>query len=312
MTRGEIACLVLAAAALAVLAGVPWVFDRFGVSLAISVLSYSVLATAWTLFSGPTNYVSLATAAFFGLGAYAVAMLNEAIPFALVLVVAALVSAALAVVVGLATLRLSGVYFVIFTFGLAELVRQLVTFYEVSVAKLFGRYIFLDITQEQIYWSLLALLAATLLIGWLINRSRLGFAMRIIGDDETVARHAGVDTARAKVVLFAVSAAIMALVGAVMSPRWTYLEPAIAFSPMVSFQVVIMALLGGVRRLWGALVGVVPLTLLFEVINANFPNTATLITGIAFLLIVYGMPRGVVGLLEDAAAALRARRAEAR
>ena len=54
-------------------------------------------------------------------------------------------------------MRLSGIYFVIFTFGLAELIRQLVTWYEINVSRSVGRYIFLDITTEQIYWQLLAL-----------------------------------------------------------------------------------------------------------------------------------------------------------
>ena len=72
----------------------------------------------------------------------------------------------MALVVGLATLRLAGVYFVIFTFGLAELVRQLVTFYETTITGTLGRYIFLPVTPAQIYWQLLALCALTLLVTW--------------------------------------------------------------------------------------------------------------------------------------------------
>ena len=61
-----------------------------------------------------------------------------------------------------------------------------------------------------------------------------------------------------------------------MAPRWSYVEPTIAFSPFLSFQVVIMALLGGVHRLWGPLVGVIPFTLLWEFISAKFPAQTTL------------------------------------
>ena len=64
----------------------------------------------------------------------------------------------------------------------------------------------------------------------------------------------------------------MTLVGAIMAPRWTYIDPAIAFNPMISFQVVIMALLGGAHRLCGPLLGVVPLMLLFELLSARFPE----------------------------------------
>jgi branched-chain amino acid transport system permease protein len=96
-----------------------------------------------------------------------------------------------------------------------------------------------------------------------------------------------------------------------MAPRWTYIDPAIAFNPVVSFQVVIMALLGGVHRLWGPLVGVIPFTILWEAIAARFPTQTVLLLGIAFLLIVYLVPHGVVGRIESAvrAAARRARHA---
>ena len=89
----------------------------------------------------------------------------------------------------------------------------------------------------------------------------------------------------------------MTLTGAVMAPRWTYLDPAIAFSPMLSFEVVIMALLGGAGSLFGPLLGAVPLVLLFEVLSANFPNYFSILLGIVFVLIVYVVPRGVIGLI---------------
>ena len=84
-----------------------------------------------------------------------------------------------------------------------------------------------------------------------------------------------------------------------MAPRWSYVEPSIAFSPFLTFEVVIMALLGGVHRLWGPLLGVIPFTLLWEFISAKFPAQTTLLLGVSFLLIVYVIPRGVVGLVED-------------
>ena len=93
-----------------------------------------------------------------------------------------------------------------------------------------------------------------------------------------------------------------------MAPRWSYVEPTIAFSPFLSFQVVIMALLGGVHRLWGPLVGVIPFTLLWEFISAKFPAQTTLLLGVCFLLIVYFIPHGVVGLIEDVRTRPRRRR----
>jgi branched-chain amino acid transport system permease protein len=289
-----------AAILVVLLAFVPSVTNGYQLSLAINIMNYTVLATAWTLFSGPTRYVSLATVAFFGIGAYTVAVLGEELAWPLVLAIAFTLGFVLSLLVGLSTLRLSGVYFVIFTFGLAELVRQLVTWYEVNITRTLGRYIFIDVTHAQIYWQLLGLAVIVFISGWLIQRSKLGLALRVIGDDEAVARHVGINTTLAKVVLFAFSASFMTLAGAIMAPRWTYIDPAIAFNPVVSFQVLIMALLGGVHRLYGPVFGVVPLVMLFEILLARFPNHFSILVGIAFLLIVYAIPRGIVGLIEGA------------
>ncbi|MGQ3032457.1 MAG: branched-chain amino acid ABC transporter permease, partial [Ferrovibrionaceae bacterium] len=198
--------LIPATLLVAALATLPLYADGYYLSLSLSLLNYTVLATAWAMFSGPTRYVSLATVAFFGIGAYSVAVLGEVLPWPLVLLIAAAVGGAVALLVGLSTLRLSGVYFVVFTFGLAELIRQLVTWYEVNVTRALGRYAFVDVTQAQIYWQMLALATLVFLTGWLVGRSRLGFALRIIGDDETVARHVGIDITIVKVALFALSA----------------------------------------------------------------------------------------------------------
>jgi branched-chain amino acid transport system permease protein len=311
LTPRSIGLFIAIVVAVVAIATVPLFARGYHLALGISLLSYTVLATAWALFSGPTRYISLATVAFFGIGAYTVGVLGEVLPWPAVLAAAALVGTVLALVVGLSTLRLSGMYFVIFSFGLSELVRQLVTWYETNIHRSVGRYIFIDVTQPLIYWQLLALAVAVFLTGWLIGRSRLGLALRVIGEDELVARHCGIDTTGAKLTLFAVSALFTTLTGAIMAPRWTYIDPAIAFNPMISFQVVIMALLGGVGRLFGPLLGVIPLVLLFELLSANFPNYYSILLGIVFMIIVYLVPDGVAGLLSSGWRKVAPKRAEA-
>ena len=273
--------------------------SEYLMSLAVPIAMYAVLATSWALFSGPTHYISLATAAFYGVGAYVVGGGIDVLPYWVLLLLAGLAGLILAALVGMATLRLSGVYFVIFTLGLAEMIRQLVTWIQNNFTGSRGMYVLTDITENGIYWQLLFLTALVFLIGWLINRSRLGFALRIIGNDELVAAHCGINCAAAKIQLFMISGCFAALVGAIMAPRFTYIEPAIAFSPELSFQVVIMALLGGVHRLWGPLVGVIPFTILWELIASSFPTQTVLLLGVAFLLIVYFIPHGVVGRIEQ-------------
>jgi branched-chain amino acid transport system permease protein len=311
VTRREAVWFGAATVLFALVACLPLLGHGYLLSLSVSIAMYTVLATSWALFSGPTRYISLATAAFYGIGTYVVAGGIGALPYPALLLLAALAGAVVAVLVGVATLRLSGVYFVIFTLGLAELIRQIVTWVQNNFTGSRGMYVLTEITEREIYWELLALAAAVYLIGWRVARSRLGFALRIIGNDEVVAAHVGINSAACKLALFVISGAFAAVVGAVMAPRYTYIEPSTAFTAELSFQVVIMALLGGVHRLWGPLVGVIPFTILWEAIAARFPTQTVLLLGIAFLLIVYLVPHGVVGRIESAvrAAARRARHA---
>jgi len=286
------ACLVLAVAIIAY----PLYANGYYLALGISALYFTILATAWAMFSGPTRYISLATVAFFGLGAYTAAVLGETMPWPIVVLAAAGVGALTAAVTGLSTLRLSGIYFVIFSFGLAELIRQLVIWYEVNIHKSVGRYLFSAVTQDILYWQLLGLAALVFLVGWWLGRSRYGLALRAIGADETAASHSGIDATRVKLGVFILSATFMAMTGAVMAPRWTYIDPAIAFNPTISFQVVIMALLGGAGSLFGPVLGVIPLVLLFEVLTATLPNHFSIVLGLIFVLIVMVLPNGVIGL----------------
>ncbi|UFW45331.1 MULTISPECIES: branched-chain amino acid ABC transporter ATP-binding protein/permease [Bradyrhizobium] len=301
MTAAMRALLWCAGAALAAaIVAYPLYANGYHLALGISVLYFTILATAWAMFSGPTRYISLATVAFFGLGAYTAAALGETMPWPVVLLAAAGVGALTAAITGLSTLRLSGIYFVIFSFGLAELIRQLVIWYEVNIHKSVGRYLFSAVTQDILYWQLLALAALVFLTGWLLGRSRYGLALRAIGADETAASHSGIDATRVKLGVFILSATFMAVTGAVMAPRWTYIDPAIAFNPTISFQVVIMALLGGAGSLFGPVLGVIPLVLLFEVLTATLPNHFSIVLGIIFILIVMVLPNGVIGLIGTA------------
>jgi branched-chain amino acid transport system permease protein len=299
ITAREWRTLSIGVAILLVAACVPLVSEGYILQVTISIVMYAALATSWLLFSGPTNYIALCTAAFFGIGMYVTAGGIDLVPYPVLIAASAVAGAALAAVVGLATLRVSGVYFVIFSLGLAELVRQFMTWGQHVFGTMSGLYVSVDRTEPEYYWQLLLLTAVIFLVGWWIGRSRLGFALRIIGNDELVAVHCGINTARAKVILFVISSTFASIIGALVAPRWGYVEPVVAFNPFLSFQVVIMALLGGTHRLWGPLLGVIPFTILWEAISIEFPDQTTLLLGASFLLIVYAIPNGFTGLIED-------------
>src|SRR5262245_50310106 len=297
-----VAALVVLVAALA---AVPWLVSDYGLGFMINLMCYLVLTVAWALFSGTTRYVSLATAAFFGVGAYTVAMLVKVMPIYATFGIALVLGTLMALLVGLVTLRISGMFFVIFGFGLSELMRELLVWWEINRTHTMGRYVFVPFDTTLIYEHLLGLAVLVFLVGWLLRRSRLGVALLVIGDDETMARQAGINVPLAKVMIFVVSSVFMTVVGAVMAPRFGYLSPEFAFNPLISFTVVIMALLGGMQRLWGPVLGVIPLAVLSELLQVRFPFWYSVFLGLVFMVIVYFLPRGVTGLVEDAWEALR-------
>ena len=209
----------------AALAAVPWLVSDYGLGFMVNLMCYLVLTVAWALFSGTTRYVSLATAAFFGLGAYTVAMLVKEMPIYATFGVALVVGTLMALLVGLVTLRISGMFFVIFGFGLSELMRELLVWWEINKTHTMGRYVFVPFDTTLIYEHLLGLAVLVFLVGWLLRRSRLGVALLVIGDDETMARQAGINVPLAKVAIFVLSSVFMTVVGAVMAPRFGYLTP---------------------------------------------------------------------------------------
>jgi branched-subunit amino acid ABC-type transport system permease component len=296
----------VALAALGALIAYPYLADAYWLLQALNILTYVALATAWAFFSGPTRYVSLAASAFYGLGAYCVAVLASDYSYPVALLAAVGFSVALSALVGLATLRLSGMYFVIFTFGLASLVSAAVTWWEFNIAKSSGWYVYLSITETQIYYQLLALCAGMVALWLWRDRTRMGVAMRTLGADETVARQIGINTVALKIGTFVVASVVMALAGAILAPRNSYVTAQTVFNPEVSFITVIAALLGGATSVWGAMLGVVPLLLLKDYLSITYSSYFSVILGLILLGVVFFIPNGIIGLIHSGRARLRA------
>ena len=179
------------------------------------------------------------------------------LPWPLPVVAGAAVAAAMALLVGTLALRLRGPYFAIFTFGLAELAKHTLIWYETGVTGTVGRLLLSPPDAVTLYYTVLGVAALAVAIAVLAAaRSRWGIALVGIGADEERAETLGIDTTRVKIAVFALSAAVMGAVGAAMAPRWTYLDPQV-FNPLVSFQTVIMALLGGATTVIGPVLGAV-------------------------------------------------------
>jgi branched-chain amino acid transport system permease protein len=282
---------------LILLATLPLYTPPYTIVLLTTIFMYVVLTVSWAIFSGPTKYLSLASAAFFGVGIYSAALLGKSLPLLAFIGVGAMASFVLAFLVGLLTLRLRGVYFTIFTFGLAELIRHFLLFWETNITGTRGRIVVL-IDNDVVFYVMLVIFVLTLLAAYFIRRSKFGLALQSIGENEEAAAHRGINVTLVKVITFAISAFFMGAVGAIMATKWTYIDPYVAFNPLFNFFPVLMAIFGGVGQLYGPVIGAVVFTYLEEVLTTRFPYYYMLIFGIILVVAILYLPKGLVGLVQ--------------
>ena len=282
---------------LLLLAALPYARPGYTVVLVYTILMYIVLTMSWVLFSAPTGYLSLAPAAFFGVGIYTSATLSMTLPLPVVICIGGLASSCLALLVGALTLRLKGIYFSFFTFGLVELMKHFVLWYELKFTGTRGRFL-IPVDNNTIYYVMLAILVALLLTIYFIRRSKYGLALQSIGEDEEAAAHTGINVTMLKVITFAISAVFTGAAGAIWAIRLTYIDPYIAFDPLNSFMPVLMAIFGGMGQLYGPILGAAVFSYLREVLITRFPYYYMLLIGIILLVAILYLPNGLVGLLQ--------------
>jgi len=278
------------------LAALPWLLSDFLLALALSCVMYAGLAVSWSMFCGPTNYLSLATAAFFGLGAYVTAWAAGALPYGLAVLAGGLVAAGFAALVGAAVLHLRGAYFAVITFGLGELVRHAITYYEKAYEGTVGRIIAAAPESTTVYWMVLFVSLAAVATAMIVRTSRLGLALRGIGSDEERAQTLGVNARGAKVLAFALSAFFAGALGAAMAVRWTYIDPPTVFNPFIGFQTVLIAMVGGAQTLLGPIVSALVFSLLTEFLRLQFPYLFLVILGLLLIVLVLYLPGGIASL----------------
>lgn len=287
--------LVLAALALAA-AALPLVAGDYYVGVGLSLLMYVALTQSWTVLSGMTGYVSLGHVVFYGIGAYVAVLLWREAPLAAIVALAALAACLFAALIGLPALRVRGPYFVILTFGLAELAKYAVIVVEGWLGK-FSRVIFGAPGLDTLFYIMLGLAAAATLTTFLVRRSRFGRGLLALRENEEAAETVGVPTVRFKLFAYALSALIPGAVGSVMVLRQTYFEPAQIFDPVISFSIVTMAVVGGSEDVKGPLLGAAGFVLLSELLWANAPQLYMVLVGLLLIVFVLFAPQGLSGLL---------------
>jgi branched-chain amino acid transport system permease protein len=271
----------------------------FVVSMALTCLMYIALSSSWGLFCGLSRYLSLATSAFFGVGAYSGALLLEKIGWVPAIFAAAGITGLLALVIGLAVLHLRGTYFAVLTFGMTELIRHAISYFEKSVTGTVGR-VLTDVPDSKVvYLTMLTIAVLTIALSIIVRRTRFGLALAGIGADEARAQTLGVDTRLVKLAGFAMTAVVAGAVGAAMSVRWTYIDPHTVFNPFIGFQTVLIALIGGAVTLWGPLVAAIVFSVLAETLRIQAPQVYMMTLGVLLILSVLYLPGGLASLRWD-------------
>ncbi|WP_076998120.1 branched-chain amino acid ABC transporter permease [Variovorax sp. KK3] len=297
LPRSERAWLSVLAAGVVALAALPFVANDYLVGTGLTLLMWLALTQSWCVLSKMTGYVSLGHVVFYGLGAYLMVVTWQQLPFVLVILFAGGLAAAFAALVGLPVLRVKGPYFVILTFGLAELVKFSIMAGEAASGTA-SRILFGTPDLVVVYFLMFALaLLATGLLTW-VSRSRFGHGLRSLRENEEAAETLGVPVVRFKLLAFVLSAAIPGMVGAVMALRSTYFVVGGVFDPMISITVIAMAILGGGDNAKGPLLGVVFLFAIQELLWAHAPLLYMIILGAILITFVLVLPNGLVGLPE--------------
>jgi branched-chain amino acid transport system permease protein len=295
MTRGSKVAWALSILIILFLALVPLIGSAYSMILMTAIIMYATLTVSWVMFSGPTGNVSLAPAAFMGMGIYTAAVFGKILPLPLVILIGAAASFCLAILVGALTLRLKGLYFSIFTFGLVLLVRQLILWYEVKFTHTRGRFVVV-IDNTVIFYVMLAIFVVVLVTAYLLRRSKWGAALESIGEDAEAAAHTGVNVTAVKTIIFGISALFMGATGTIMATKWTYIDPYIAFDPFFSFMPVLMAVFGGMATFLGPIIGATVFGFLEELLLTEFPFYYMLLFGATLVVEITYLPNGLVGL----------------
>lgn len=268
----------------------------FVVSMALTCLMYVALSTSWALFCGATRYLSLATSAFFGIGAYTTAVLLGSFGWVATIAIGAGLALVVALVMGAAVLHLRGTYFAVLTFGMTELILHAVNYFEKMVTGTVGRVLTVVPENGTIYLTVLALAVLSVATSMVVRRTRFGLALLGIGADEQRAQTLGVNTRLIKIAGFALTAAFAGAVGAAMAVRWTYIDPHTVFNPFIGFQTVLITLIGGVLTLWGPLIAAIVFSVLAESLRLEFPQIYMMSLGLLLILCVLYLPGGLASL----------------
>ncbi|RXK47489.1 branched-chain amino acid ABC transporter permease [Halorientalis pallida] len=290
----------------------PLALNTFWTRIALGVLLWVGLAQSWNMIGGYAGYLDFGHGAYFGAGAFVtgIVMTELELPFVAGLLIAGVFCAVLAYAVGVPTLRLSGAYFAIATWAFAEAIKELALIIEITGGT-YGMTIptgpgtagipLVGWPDEMFfYYLMLVLTLGTIALAyWLFEHSEFGFRVKAIRDHEDAAQSLGIDATKIKRRVYVLSCAIAALFGSANAYYITFVHPNDVLAPIITDQMIIMALLGGLGTIGGPIIGGV-LIFLLNRMTSLFLGQTTLylpLIGVLIMGIVLFAPSGVVGIL---------------
>ena len=286
------------------LAALPLAGNNYFLRLATTVCMYAVMAQSWNFIGGLAGYPSFATAAFFGFGAYTSAILqNHGAPMVLSWGCAGLAAMTFAALLGGAILHLRGHYFAIASLIVAEMLREIVnTMPGTGGGKgLNLPMLKLSVTAEAqlFFYAMLALALVCTATAIVVHRSKLGFGLRCIQQNEDAANILGVNTYAYKTAAFSLSAVFVGVAGAIYASWVHYIEPPDVFDILLAVKPLVMVLLGGLGTVFGPALGALILLTFEELVWRNFLTIHAAALGVIIVVLVLFLPNGILALLRE-------------
>lgn len=287
------------------LAVFPWVRPPvYFVSLLFTVFLYVVLATSWNIIGGFAGYLSFGHVAFFGIGAYATAMMMKGLNLSPVLTIlssipAGAISAFIALIIGYPCLRLRGPYFAVITLCFAFVVDLGIKNLDILGGPeglwLKSMDLPINVIRAIFFEVMMGIMILSIAVGLRTSRSKFGAGLHAIKEDEEVAQTMAINAPRLKIQAFALSAFFPGVAGGVYAYYLTYIHTDIVFDVNISIFIVLMALFGGGGTWLGPVIGAVVLTLINEWLSTFVrAELARIIYGCLFIAVIIFMPNGIM------------------
>jgi branched-chain amino acid transport system permease protein len=298
MTRRRAA---IAAAAFALCLLVPLVVQQdYQLNVLFRVFLFAGLGLAWNLVGGYAGQLSLGHVAYFGLGGYGLALFHgkAGLPMSLSLLLGVGLAVLAALLIGGVAFRLRGPYFTLTTIAFAEVLRHTSkNLHDLTGGDVGAQVplLFLENSSRWFYWSAVTLTALAFTASALIARSRFGYSLQAIREDEDTALACGIDATRTKLGALVFSAALTAVGGALYASLFLFIVPDQMFSLGISEQMAIVAMLGGAGTLTGPIVGAALLVPAEELFKNVFQEAYLMIYGVLIIFVVLFLPEGIVG-----------------